>query len=87
MILENYYDNCTTQNLLFMNLWLLIVIFHSERSVFLKQNLFKLISELNAKGKKDDGKANFCNNQSAQKNENQRFLKTMVSFFTDNDQL
>lgn len=61
--------------------------FHSERSFFLKQNLFKLISELTAKGTKDHVKANFCNNQSAQKNENQRFLKTIVSFFIDNDQL
>ncbi|MCF2218974.1 hypothetical protein H9Q08_06630 [Chryseobacterium sp. PS-8] len=66
---------------------IIIGFFQNKRSFFLKQNLFKLISELTAKGKKDDGKANFCNNQSAQKNENQRFLKTMVSFFTDNDQL
>ncbi|MDN4012677.1 hypothetical protein QX233_09415 [Chryseobacterium gambrini] len=64
-----------------------IAFFQNKRSVFLKQNLFKLISELTAKGKKDDGKANFCNNQSAQKNENQKFLKTMMSFFIDNDQL
>ncbi|WP_288458038.1 hypothetical protein [uncultured Chryseobacterium sp.] len=64
-----------------------LIIFHNKKSVFLKQNLFKLISELTAKGKKDDGKANFCNNQSTQKNENQGFLKTMVSFFIDIDQL
>ncbi|PVV53438.1 hypothetical protein DD829_19160 [Chryseobacterium sp. HMWF035] len=51
------------------------------------KNLFKLISELTAKGTKDNVKANFQNNQSAQKNKNQRFLKTIVSFFTYNDQL
>ncbi|REC50961.1 MULTISPECIES: hypothetical protein [Chryseobacterium] len=39
------------------------------------KNLFKLISELTAKGTKDNVKANFQNNQSAQKNKNQRFLK------------
>jgi len=49
--------------------------------------LFKLISELTAKATKDNVKANFQNNQSAQKNKNQRFLKTMLSFFIDNDQL
>ena len=50
-------------------------------------NLFKLISELTAKGSKDNHKAKFQNNQSAQKNKNQRFLKTIVNFFIDNDQL
>jgi len=49
--------------------------------------LFKLISELTSKGTKDNVKVNFQNNQSAQKNKNQRFLKTMLSFFIDNDQL
>jgi hypothetical protein len=49
--------------------------------------LFKLISELTAKGTKDHVKVNFQNNQSAQKNKNQGFLKTIVSFFIDNDQL
>jgi len=49
--------------------------------------LFKLISELSAKETKDDIKANFQNNQSAQKNKNQRFLKTIEFFFIDNDQL
>ncbi len=51
------------------------------------RNLFKLISELTAKGTKDNVKANFQNNQSTQKNKNQRFLKTIVSFFIYNDQL
>jgi len=41
---------------------------------------FKLISELTAKDAKDNNKANFQNNQSAQKNKNQRFLKTIVIF-------
>ncbi|OVE55622.1 hypothetical protein B0E34_15480 [Chryseobacterium mucoviscidosis] len=41
----------------------------------------KLISELTTKGTKDNVKANFQNNQSAQKNKNQRFLKTIVTFF------
>jgi hypothetical protein len=50
-------------------------------------NLFKLISELTAKGTKDNVKANFQNNQSAQKNKNQRFLKTIVFFFIYNNQL
>jgi len=49
--------------------------------------LFKLISELTAKGTKENVKANFQNNQSAQKNKNQRFLKIIASFFIDNDQL
>jgi hypothetical protein len=53
----------------------------------LSLNLFKLISELTAKGTKDDVKANFQDNQSAQKNKNQRFLKTIVFFFICNDQL
>ena len=52
-----------------------------------KDFIFKLISELTAKGTKDDVKANFQNNQSAQKNKNQRFLKTIVFFFICNDQL
>ncbi|WP_343664692.1 hypothetical protein [Chryseobacterium mucoviscidosis] len=64
-----------------------LIIFHNKRSVFLKQNLFKLISELTAKGTKDHVKANFCNNQSAQKNKNQGFLRTIGSFLTYNDQL
>jgi len=51
------------------------------------RNLFKLISELTAKGTKDNVKANFQNNQSTQKNNNQIFLKTIVSFFIYNDQL
>ncbi len=34
------------------------------------RNLFKLISELTAKGTKDNVKANFQNNQSTQKNKN-----------------
>jgi hypothetical protein len=72
MVLENYYDNCTTKFALHESL-ITYCNFHNKRSVFLKQNLFKLISELTAKGKKDDGKANFCNNQSAQKNKNQNF--------------
>jgi len=50
-------------------------------------NLFKLISVLTAKETKDNVKTNFKNNQSAQKNKNQRFLKTIVSFFNYNDQL
>jgi len=49
--------------------------------------LFKLISELTAKETKVNVKANFQNNQSAQKNKNQRFLKTIVFFFIDNVQL
>ncbi|MDN4031603.1 hypothetical protein QX215_19040 [Chryseobacterium gambrini] len=49
--------------------------------------MFKLISELTAKGTKDNVKANFQDNQSAQKNKNQRFLKTIVSFLIYNDQL
>jgi len=43
--------------------------------------LNKLISELTAKDAKDNYKANFQNKQSAQKNKNQRFLKTIVIFF------
>jgi hypothetical protein len=54
---------------------------------FLIVKLFKLISELTTKGTKDNVKANFINNQSAQKNKNQRFLKTMVNFFIYNHQL
>ncbi len=54
---------------------------------FLIVKLFKLISELTTKGTKDNIKANFNTIQSAQKNKNQRFLKTMVSFFIYNDQL
>ncbi|REC41217.1 hypothetical protein DRF68_19050 [Candidatus Chryseobacterium massiliae] len=54
---------------------------------FYNLNLFKLISELTAKGTKENVKANFQNNQSTQKNKNQRFLKTMVSFFIYNNQL
>ncbi|SIT09207.1 hypothetical protein SAMN05421785_106208 [Chryseobacterium gambrini] len=50
-------------------------------------NIFNLISELTTKGTKDNVKANFNNIQSAQKNKNQRFLKTMVNFFIYNDQL
>ncbi|OVE56600.1 hypothetical protein B0E34_13830 [Chryseobacterium mucoviscidosis] len=74
MVLENYYNNCTTKNLLFLHESLITYCnFHNKKSVFLKQNLFKLISELTAKGTKDHVKANFCNNQSAQKNKNQRF--------------
>ena len=49
--------------------------------------LFKLISELTTKGTKDNVKANFNTIQSTQKNKNQRFLKTMMNFFIDNDQL
>jgi len=45
------------------------------------------MSELTAKGTKDNVKANFQNNQSAQKNKNQRFLKTIVIFFIYNRQL
>ena len=45
------------------------------------KNLFKLISELTAKGTKDHVKANFQNNQSAQKNKNQRFLKNYGELF------
>ena len=58
-------------------------IFYKMRKDF----IFKLISELTAKGTKDDVKANFQDNQSAQKNKNQRFLKTIVFFFICNDQL
>jgi len=58
-------------------------IFYKKRKDF----IFKLISELTAKGTKDDVKANFQDNQSAQKNKNQRFLKTIVFFFICNDQL
>ncbi len=50
-------------------------------------NLFELISELTTKGTKDNGKANFQNNQSNQKNKNQRFLKTIANLFIYNDQL
>ncbi len=53
---------------------------------FLIVKLFKLISELTTKGRKDNVKANFINNQSAQRNKNQRFLKTMVNFFIYNYQ-
>jgi len=49
--------------------------------------LFKLISELTTKEAKDNVKANFINIQSAQKNKNQRFLKTVANFFIYNDQL
>ncbi|WP_375181225.1 hypothetical protein [Chryseobacterium sp.] len=48
---------------------------------------FTTISELTTKGTKDNVKANFQNNQIAQKNKNQRFLKTNVGFFIYNDQL
>jgi len=41
-------------------------------------NLFKLISELTTKATKDNFKANFYNNKSAQKNKNQRFLKKLL---------
>jgi ABC-type transport system involved in cytochrome bd biosynthesis fused ATPase/permease subunit len=47
------------------------------------KRLIKLVygnSELTAKDAKDNYKANFQNNQSAQKNKNQRFLKTIVIF-------
>jgi len=50
--------------------------------IILILNLFKLISELTAKGTKDNVKASFQNNQSTQKNKNPRFLKTIVFFFT-----
>ena len=42
------------------------------------RNFFKLISELTAKDAKDNDKANFLNNQSTQKNKNQKFLRTIV---------
>ena len=51
------------------------------------RNLFKLISELTAKDAKDNDKANFRNNQIAQKNKNQKFLKTIMIFFIYNHQL
>ena len=48
---------------------------------FLIVKLFKLISELTTKGTKDNVKANFINNQSAQKNKNQRFFKNYCDLF------
>jgi len=39
--------------------------------------MFKLISEVTTKGTKDNVKANLNNNQSTQKNKNQRFLKLL----------
>ncbi|VFB04686.1 Uncharacterised protein [Chryseobacterium taihuense] len=39
--------------------------------------MFKLISEVTTKSTKDNVKANLNNNQSTQKNKNQRFLKLL----------
>ena len=44
-------------------------------------NLFKLISELTTKATKANFKVNFYNNESAQKNKNQRFLKNYCELF------
>jgi len=52
----------------------------SKFGIKIIKNLFKLIIELTAKTK-DNVKANFQNNQSAQKNKNQRFLKNYGELF------